>query len=503
MFLAWLAEHATEPDVVPERRVHGLVPLAGHSALTASWQLAEQLQLAARTPGELVAMVAADPRRTVLVLPDAHHSAAPEAIEELIVALAGFAHVRVIVETREVSAVLSGLAPAVIDLQAAQWRDPQRYAAWAASTGPHEPDTSAGLPRPAADLDDPSSVCRADPVDVTARYERSPEGHRGLRAAWLRAGGSLTRPGGPAQRALVWWAALGDDADPRVAEELRVLALGAAWNVRWTRVRGDLNPPWPGPARALGVGVGALSGSVAVVDHQGVARLIAGEDGRAQGRLPHAVPGAVAVACGADGDLAVLDDQGRLRLQQSPTAPRSTGISSLLEPAAKPLEQLAATAHAMCATAMVSLGNRLVCGDGAGRVQVMALNNGTVGLTGESLHQGTVTALAALELAEGSALVYSGGQDGRVRAWAPGRAPLTTALRERNCAVAALCAAHTEAGPVLVIGWTDGLVEHSAVEAEPAERFFRPGPAVRSVAALPNGDVLVGTDESLVCLTPA
>lgn len=35
LFLAWLAEQATRPDVVMERRVHGLVPLAGHSALAA------------------------------------------------------------------------------------------------------------------------------------------------------------------------------------------------------------------------------------------------------------------------------------------------------------------------------------------------------------------------------------------------------------------------------------------------------------------------------------
>lgn len=54
MLLAWLVEHATEPGTDAVRRVHGVVPLAGHSALTAAWQLAEQLQVSARTPGELL-----------------------------------------------------------------------------------------------------------------------------------------------------------------------------------------------------------------------------------------------------------------------------------------------------------------------------------------------------------------------------------------------------------------------------------------------------------------
>ncbi|MEU0391874.1 hypothetical protein ABZ208_03625 [Streptomyces sp. NPDC006208] len=502
MFLAWLAEQAARPDVVVERRVHGLVPLAGHSALTASWLLAEQLGSAARTPGDLIATVAADRRRTVVVLPDLHHSAAPEAIEELICALACFDHVRLIVETREVSAGLSALAPAVMDLRAAQWRDEERYVVWAASSPSPKPDALSGNQQATPDLDDPSSVCRADPVQVTALYELSVDPHGGLRAAWLRAGGALTHPCPPAERALVLWASLGDDADPRLANELRTLAHGAGWTVRWKRVRGDISPPWPGPASALGMGVGKTSGSIAVVDHQGIVRLIEAEGGQPQSRLPQAVPGATSVAFGRDGDLAVLDGHGHLTLQQSPTAPRSTGIGSLLETEGKPLEQLVAAVEDS-ATAVACVGDALVYGNGAGTVQVVTLDGDTVAASHKALHKGAVTGLAGVELAEGVTLIYSGGQDGRVRLWAPDRAPLTTALRERSCAVTALAAAQTPDGPVVLIGWGDGLVEYSAVEAELAERFFRPGAPVRSVAALDNGDIMVGTDEMLVCLTPS
>ena len=501
MFLAWLAEQATRPEVMVERRVHGLVPLTGHSALTASWMLAEQLGSAARTPGDLVAAMAADRRRTVVVLPDLHHAAAPDAIEELIGALARFEQVRLIVETREVSAGLLALAPAVMDLEAAQWRDEERYAVWVGSARLAEPDALPGSKPATPDLDDPSSVCRADPVQVTALYELSADAHGGLRAAWLRAGGALTRPCLPAERALVLLAAIGDDADPRLASELQKLTGGAGWAVHWKRIRGDVSPPWPGPALALGVGAGKTSGSVAVIDHQGIVRLIESEDGRAQSRLPQVGPGASAVTFRGDGDMAVLDGRGHLTLQQSPTVPRSTGVSSLLETEAKPLGQLLAAVE-RSATAVACVGDGLAWGDGAGSVQVATLDGDMVGVTREALHKGAVTGVAGLELPEGALLIYSGGQDGRVRVWAPHHAPMTRALRERDCGVTALSAAQTPHGPVLVIGWEDGLVEYSAVEAEPAVRFFRPGAPVRSVAALENGNMIVGTDEMLVCLTP-
>ncbi|MFD3440274.1 hypothetical protein ACFWU3_22485 [Streptomyces sp. NPDC058685] len=86
-----------------KRRVHRLIPQTGHSALTASPMLAEQLGSATRAPGDLIAIRAADRRRRVVILPDLHHSAAPDAIEEWIGALARLEQVRSTIATREVS----------------------------------------------------------------------------------------------------------------------------------------------------------------------------------------------------------------------------------------------------------------------------------------------------------------------------------------------------------------------------------------------------------------
>jgi hypothetical protein len=131
--VAWLVGHGSRPGTRSERRVHGFVPLAGQSATTAAWTLAEQLSLAARTPGELVSKLGDDARRTVLVLPDLHDAKGPEAVSEFVTHLLRLAHIRIVVEVRTghpEAGVLSALEPAVMDLDDAQWTDAARYAAW-------------------------------------------------------------------------------------------------------------------------------------------------------------------------------------------------------------------------------------------------------------------------------------------------------------------------------------------------------------------------------------
>lgn len=505
MLLAWLVEHATEPGTDAVRRVHGVVPLTGHTALTVAWQLAEQLQVSARTPGELLSVVARDRRRTVIVLADLHESVEPEAIEELVCSLAALAHVRVIVEMRQPSAAILAMTPAVMDLMAPQWTDPERYASWAAAQPSAGQDSTAPASRQTSvDLDDPACVCGADPVAVTAAYEKSMDPHGGLRAAWLRSGASVTRPQKPATRALVLWSALGDDADPRMGSALGTLAGEADWGVRWARVRGDISPPWPGPVRSLSAGVGELAGSVAVLDHQGLVRILCGDDGRPLGRLPRAAPGATAVTTADDGTMVLLDQRGRLSLQRSPTAPRPGGIASLLEDEPGVREHLVEEAvQRGRVTALACASELLISGDPEGAVQVLKWNSGGAKRTSMALHEGAVTDVAVVELAEGGALVYSGSQDGRVRLWATDREPLATAVAERDCAVTALSASLTGAGVALAIGWVDGLVEYSVTGAETSVRHFRPGPAVRALSVLPSGVVLIGTDESLICVEPS
>ncbi|MEU0602470.1 hypothetical protein ABZ484_30210 [Streptomyces sp. NPDC006393] len=514
--LAWLIAHGTREGTRPDRRVHAFVPLAGRTALTAAWTLAQQLSVAARTPGELVTALAADRRRTVIVLPELHAAADPASIAELALLLADLAHVRLIAEVRSESGEAQSLmaASAVMDLDEARWTDPERYAVWATTqpSGRRVADGSTPLPsRPAVDLNDPAAVCAADPWQVSVRYERSGGGHGGLRTAWLRAGVSLTREQTPADRAVVLLAALGDDADPRIPGRLADLAGGAAWQVAWRRVRGDVRPPWPGPACALAAGRGLLAGKVLVADHQGTVRLLDESGAAPVGRLPNPVPRTRAVAATPEGDVLILDAQGRLHTRRSPSVPRATGLSALLEDGPTPLERLVSAATSRPdepSTASAVCAGLLAVGSATGRLHAFVADGHADGLWTVRLHEGSVTALAALDLplpADGATvpLVYSGGSDGTVRAWGPGAEPLATPVRSRPCPVTALAAANTETGPVLAIGWADGLVEHHALDDDGTVRTYRPGSPVRSLAATATGMLLVGTDDMMVCLRPA
>lgn len=69
--------------------------------------------------------------------------------------------------------------------------------------------------------------------------------------------------------------------------------------------------------------------------------------------------------------------------------------------------------------------------------------------------------------------------------------------------VTALAATTTDAGPVLAIGWADGLVEHHTLDEDGMVRTYWPGAPVHSLALTGAGTLLVGTDETLVCLRPA
>ncbi|MFF9004041.1 hypothetical protein ACF1GW_39815 [Streptomyces achromogenes] len=505
--LAWLIGHGTRDGERPERRVHGFVPLAGQTALTTAWTLAQQLSVAARTPGELLTALAADERRTMLVLPELHAAEDSTAITELLLELAELPHLRVLVEVRSDTAAAGALTKspsAVMNLDEAQWTDPERYAEWAAGRSATEPVPAPGPE--AVDLDDPGAVCTADPWQVSVRYERSGDDHGGLRSAWLRAGASLTREQSPAERAVVLLAALGDDADPRLPGRLAALADGAAWRVVWRRVRGDIRPPWPGPARALSSGHGHLAGMVLVSDHQGTIRLVRETDAAPAGRLPDPVGQVAALAVTAEGDALVLDSRGGLHVRHAPAAPRATGLSALLEDGPSPLEQLAETVRSRLGNqprTLAAFGDVLTVADGTGHVHAFASRDGET----VRLHEGAVTALAALDLAApgqdgpGIPLVYSGGADGTVRAWGPGAEPLAVPVRVRGCPVTALAAAVTDTGPVLAIGWADGLVEHQYLD-KGTVRTYRPGLAVHALALTESGDLLVGTDETLACLRP-
>ncbi|MFG2672883.1 hypothetical protein [Streptomyces sp. NPDC048445] len=510
--LAWLVGHGTRPGTLPARRVHVFFPLEGQSVRGTVWALADQLGVVARSPAELVEALSADKRRTVLVLPGLDTSVDPATLTDLVRALSGLEHLRLLVETRSGGDTLASLNSgevAVMDLDDSQWTDSAREAvSQAAHTAPRRsPGLLTGT---VADLDDPWAICSADPWEVTTIFENSTDSHGGLRAAWLRAGQSLCREQDAAGRALTLWASLGDSADPRVGVELARLASPSAWAVEWARTRGDISPPWPGPGLALAVGRGQLSGQIILADHGGTLRAIAERGATATGRLPQPVPETRAVACLASGEVWVLDGRGQLCMQKWGLTPRSSAIAALLDepqPAKRAAGALTAHLADTPGTALAASDEAVAVGDAAGAVHTFALTADGAGAKRRAhLHTARVTALAALEIPiDGSpdttALVYSGGADGTVRAWAPALEPDPAAVTARPHAVRAVSAAYTNAGVVLAVAWADGLVELRHVDAGES-RAFRPGPPVNALALTRDERLVIGMDASVVCLRP-
>ncbi|MFE3638493.1 hypothetical protein [Streptomyces sp. NPDC059168] len=508
--LAWLISHGTRPGTVGERRVHGFVPLPGQTATTAAWMLGEQLSIAARSPGDLLAALAADRRRTVIALPELHRAEQPGSLVELALDLTSLEHVRVLVEVRSGTRwarELTAGSCARMDLDEPRWTDEARRKSWdtAHPGGPAGPAEQGPAPEEPFDLDDPASVCAADPWAVTTAYERSEEGHGGLRAAWLRAGASLTREQPPAERALVLLAALGDAGDPRLPAVLGSLARDASWTLVWHRVRGDVTPPWPGPVRSVTAGTGALAGQLVVADHQGTVRVLDAESARSTGRLAYPAPGVRATAEHGDGTVTVLDEHGLLHSRRAAESSRPRGLTALLDDGPSERSRLLEAVQEYTrrrretVTALTGTGDHVVLGDAAGTVHVVTA--GAEPRT-SALHRGRVTAVAGTALPVSPAgdtvvLLYTGGADGTVRAWAPHTDPMPEPVAARDCAVDAVAVAVTGAGPVLAIAWADGLVEHRVLDDDRL-RTIHPGSRTNALALTADGDLVVGTDEALL-----
>ncbi|MEW2631346.1 hypothetical protein AB0903_06720 [Streptomyces sp. NPDC048389] len=383
--------------------------------------MANQLGVVAGTPAGLLSALLSGAPRTVRLAPAGQD---PDEIAELVSLLRGFGRLRVVVE-----------APG------------------------DEPED-----RRAPDLDDPESVCSADPLHVTSAYESAAEEHGGLRAAWLRAGQSLIRDQGPARRALVLLASLPPDAEPRMRGALTRLSERAPWTVEWSRSC---------PVAALTVASGAL----VVADPGGGVRTV-DEDGP----RPSTAARARAVAALDDDTWLLLDERGRLHRHGGTETPLTKAVAATLE------------SHP--GTALAAVADTVLVGDRMGSVHAFGLD----GLHQAALHSGRVTALSATAGAA-SPTVHSGGADGVVHSWSPGAAGHRPAVTERPYPVVALHAGPTPAGEALAVAWADGLVR---LFLPGARRVlpFRPGPAVRAVAVTPDGTLCVGTDGTLVALRP-
>ncbi|WP_435970198.1 hypothetical protein [Streptomyces sp. Qhu_M48] len=468
------------------------------------WSLADQLGVVARSPAELVEALARDPRRTVIVLPDLHEAE----VAELVLDLARVGHARLIVESRTGSGAhqrLAGSGCAELDLDLEQWRDQDRFEQWRASWAEEIAVNASSEPATDVELADPGAICRADPWQVTAAYEKGTDGeYGGLRTAWLKAGQALCRQQSPASRALILLSVLGDSADPRCSPALKKLATGTDWGVEWSRVRGDMTPPWPGPVSALATGRGPLEDSLLVAGAGSAVRTVQSADASARGRVSLPSDRAASLTASSDGTVLYLDEHGHLDVESAWAASsEGSGIAGLLDDGPTPAQRLADVLRGQKGTSIAyaegdDLGT-VVLGDRTGAVRSFGDITDSV-----SLHEGMVTALGALtHTSEDGAttvpLVYSGGQDGTVRAWSPGHEPMAGTLMQRSCPVVAMDAAWTASGPTAVVAWADGLVEWINCETG-AQQTLRLGPPVRALAMDTRGRVFVGMDEALTCL---
>lgn len=477
--LSWLAAHGGRPGARRRRSTRELIPLAGQSALGTAWTIANRLGVVARTPGELVQVLATtEARRAVLLLTDLHEAAEPEAVAELVGELSELGRIRLVVEVRTgtpAHTLLAARRATVVEVPEADRTATRQGAGRAAER----------IVRPPVDLADPLAVCAADPLLVTAGYTGgSGDDRGGLRSAWLRAGQSLCRDQEPADRALVLLGALGDGADPRLRPALRELAADAPWRVRWTRVRGDLTPPWPGPVTALGT----IGDRLLVAGPTDAVHLLRTSDGAPAGQTFAGPARRIkTLAPAPDGTLLLLDERGRLHTVRGLPGPRPPYLERLTA-------AVAATLTRHPGTALAAISGSVVVGDRLGSVHAFGLT----GIHQAALHSGRVTAVTAVE-APPTPFLCSGGLDGTVRLWTPGQDPHPEPLAERPCPVVALHAAPTPEGPSLVIAWADGLIELRHLDTK--ERLsFRPGPPVRAVVLTPDGGVVAGMDEALLRL---
>lgn len=174
--LAWFVAGAQRN---PATMVHGLAPARGLTAYAVSWELGRQLGYGPLSPEDLLVRVLADPRPLTLGFADLHR-ARPGCREALVDPLLGFAHVRVVLETRDAGSVPDGAF--VVDLDDPALTDHAAFAAW-----------YAGLVR----ADAAFVADQVFPHPATARL-------------------AATVPGPPAEGevASLWWARLPEAARP-------------------------------------------------------------------------------------------------------------------------------------------------------------------------------------------------------------------------------------------------------------------------------------------------
>jgi hypothetical protein len=428
--LAWLVRYGGTGDgVAAERRVHAVAPLAGVSLRGAAWLLADDLRVAARSPDEFVESVAADARRTVLVLAELHGADEPAAVvDELVLPLLALPHVRIVVEARTdtVGADMLGVAvpnAAVMDLQEERWTDPQRFRRWCDKTGTSSdaypsPGRSLGwepepVPVPGLLSLAPETLVSAEaPHRITAhleRMERSGEHLGELTRAWLRSGQSLCREQSAAERAVTLLAAMGTRGEDDVRATLRRLAGAGPWRVRCSRTRDEEVQGWPGPVASLSAGGAKHEGALLLAGAFAGVHVLDARTWDARGRLAaekrHGTPRTV--FCFPEGTVVLLDEWGLLHLVGEVAEPAAgQRLLALVDPDTDPWKVFREAVlgfpddlpSGVALTAATEIPHGVAFGDEQGNVHILRREEQRMSRVTEQLHDGAVTTVSGIAL---------------------------------------------------------------------------------------------------------
>ncbi|WP_037573986.1 hypothetical protein [Phaeacidiphilus oryzae] len=270
--LSWLATAGLDPAAPTPHRPHAILPAAGHTVRSASWLLAEQLNLTGGSAGAeaetLVAEIAEDTRPAVLLVAEVDRSARPaELMSRLLLPLAGLPQVRMVVDgvgPQAFDGAGGVLAPAVLDLDDERWTDRDAFARWYAAL-PGSPESGEPAFGPEETYPNPG-------LAQLTRLAR--------RSASVSAGAGAGGGAGAGAAALdAWWASIPGELRPTI------LALGA---IAPEGASADLEE-W-----ALLPGSGG-----AELVHRAAALLPPDTPSRDAWRLPHGLPAAQAASWSA------------------------------------------------------------------------------------------------------------------------------------------------------------------------------------------------------------
>ncbi|MGW4808036.1 hypothetical protein, partial [Kitasatospora sp. NPDC004272] len=325
-------------------------------------------------------------------------------------------------------------------------------------------------------------LLHAEPATVTAAFQLAEDAGAPptpLAEAWRRAAPDRAATAHPADRAAVLHAHLTgrqDEAAAHCAELAR--RTDTRWRAVWQHV------PDRGPCAAT-QGLGPFAGQLLLADGAGL-HLADPATGRLLGAPePLAEPHPRALTATPFGGALLLNASGRLR---------SLGVRG-----AEGVPDGALAALDAC-TAVAAHEDVMVFGRPDGLITYSEVSTGTAHQPERPLHEGPVTALDVAP-ADGGSLVASGGEDGRVWTWMPGRPPLPAPVDQRPRPVTAVALGNTPAGLLLAAAWSDGLLRLRRWGERHRGADIRLGSAVRTLAVTPDGLVVAALPGSVLALT--